>query len=110
MIGPSCSPQDRPIARSALEYSEDNTGWAGHRYPCEMSAGADRKRAARERLSERRGEPAPDAELAGEALAKVRGSVEQRDPPDEETANQIASEEIRQMREEKRERDPIFNR
>lgn len=51
-----------------------------------------------------------DADLAGEAFAKVRSSVEKRGSLEEEAANKLASDEINQMRAEKRERRPIFTR
>jgi hypothetical protein len=68
-----------------------------------MSAGEERKRAARQRLARRR-EPARNVDLASEALDRVRNSVQRRNPPDEAAANKIASDEIHQMRAEKRAR------
>jgi hypothetical protein len=68
-----------------------------------MSAGEERKRAARQRLSRRR-EPARNVDLASEALDRVRNSVQRRNTPDEAAANKIASDEIHQMRAVKRAR------
>jgi hypothetical protein len=63
-------------------------------------AGSRRQEAARARLSSRRGET--DSEVVDRALETVRESVERRDPPSDDEASRVVSEEMRQMRAEKR--------
>jgi hypothetical protein len=64
-------------------------------------AGSRRREAARARLNARRAES--DSEVVDQAMQSVRDSVEQHDPPaSDEEANRIVSEEMRQMRAEKR--------
>jgi hypothetical protein len=74
-----------------------------------MSAGEERRRLARSRLHRKRARSASDAELVDDTITGVRDSVERRNPPlDESVVNQVVSDEVRQMRAEKRARRWIF--
>jgi hypothetical protein len=63
-------------------------------------AGSRRRADARARLTTRRGET--DSEVIDRTLKAVRESVERRDPPSDDEANRIVSDEMRQMRADER--------
>lgn len=63
-------------------------------------AGSTRRADVRARLTTRRGET--DSEVIDGSSKAVRESVERREPPPDDEANRIVSDEMRHMRAEKR--------